>query len=82
MKQKQYAPLSVALTAFSLFAVDQNYLDDVAIDRVVDFEAALHDFVTSAHQAVADEINQNPTYDKEQQDKMHQVLKAFKEKWS
>ena len=38
MKQKQYSPLSIAETAVSLFAAEKGFLNDVAINKVVDFE--------------------------------------------
>src|SRR5918993_1160262 len=42
MKQKQYAPMSVAEQALSIYAVDKGYMDDVAINKIGAFEAALH----------------------------------------
>ena len=57
MKQKQYAPLSVAEMAVSLYAVENGYLDDVELAKTGDFEAALHSFVNSSHKALIDKIN-------------------------
>jgi F-type H+-transporting ATPase subunit alpha len=42
MKQKQYAPMSVAEQSLSIYAVDKGYMDDVAINKIGAFEAALH----------------------------------------
>ncbi|BCT92562.1 ATP synthase subunit alpha [Lysobacter helvus] len=42
MKQKQYAPMSVAEQSLSIYAVDKGYMDDVAIHKIGAFEAALH----------------------------------------
>ena len=42
MKQKQYAPMSVAEQALSIYAVNEGYLDDVAISKVLAFEEGLH----------------------------------------
>ncbi len=42
MKQKQYAPMSVAEQALSIYAVDKNYMDDVPVNKIGAFEAALH----------------------------------------
>ncbi|MDI9347432.1 MAG: F0F1 ATP synthase subunit alpha [Methylacidiphilales bacterium] len=81
MKQKQYQPLSVALMAFSLFAVERNYLDDVALEKVVDFEHALHGYLETNQDQLLSEINNNPIFDKTVEDKMHLVLKSFKQKW-
>jgi F-type H+/Na+-transporting ATPase subunit alpha len=41
MKQKQYAPMSVAEMALSIYAVNNGYMDKVEKTKVVDFEAAL-----------------------------------------
>src|SRR5574338_142655 len=41
MKQKQYAPMSVAEQALSIYAVDKGYLDDVPVNKVLAFEAGL-----------------------------------------
>src|ERR671923_544813 len=45
MKQKQYNPLSVAEMALTIYAVNNGYLDDVAIPQIVAFEEALLSFV-------------------------------------
>src|SRR5210317_1285526 len=42
MKQKQYAPLTVAVMAISLYAANEGFLDDVDVNKVVAFENALH----------------------------------------
>ncbi|HST27385.1 MAG TPA: F0F1 ATP synthase subunit alpha, partial [Rudaea sp.] len=42
MKQKQYAPLSIAQLALSLYAAEKGYLDDLAIAKILPFEHALH----------------------------------------
>ena len=42
MKQKQYAPMSVAEQALSIYAVNEGYLDDVAIGKILAFEEGLH----------------------------------------
>src|SRR5690606_28311985 len=42
MKQKQYAPMSVAEQALSIYAVDKGYMDEVAINKIGAFEEGLH----------------------------------------
>ena len=42
MKQKQYAPLSIAELALSVYAAEKGYLDDLPLNKVLPFEAALH----------------------------------------
>jgi len=47
MKQNQYAPLSVAEMAVSLFAANKGFIDDVEVNQVVAFERALHSYMNS-----------------------------------
>src|SRR3546814_10200211 len=42
MKQKQYAPMSVAEQSLSIYAVDKGYMDDVPVGKIGAFEEALH----------------------------------------
>ncbi|MDN5937103.1 MAG: F0F1 ATP synthase subunit alpha, partial [Salinisphaera sp.] len=79
MKQRQYTPLSVALTAVSLFAADRGYLEDVDTEKVVDFETALHQYVESEQQELLDKINESGDFSEEIESALHDALKAFKE---
>ena len=79
MKQSQYAPLSVAQMAVSLFAVNEGYLDDFDASKVVDFEAALHGYMKSSEAALMDKINTETKYDDEVAGALHAAIKAFKE---
>ncbi|MGH8113456.1 MAG: F0F1 ATP synthase subunit alpha [Rhodanobacteraceae bacterium] len=49
MKQKQYSPLTIAQLAISLYAAEKGYLDDLAIDKILPFEHALHQFMESSY---------------------------------
>ena len=79
MKQKQYSPMSVAAMGVSLFATNEGYLDDVEVNKVVDFEQALQSHIKSQHAGLLDELNQNQAYDDEVAAKMHEAVKDFKE---
>ncbi|MAA76266.1 MAG: F0F1 ATP synthase subunit alpha [Salinisphaeraceae bacterium] len=79
MKQRQYAPLSVALTAVSLFSAEEGFLDDVETEKVVDFEAALHQYMESDQKALMDKINKSGDYSDEIKSELTAALKEFKE---
>ena len=79
MKQKQYSPMSVAAMAVSLFATNEGYLDDVEVNKVVDFEQALQSHIKSQHAGLLDELNQNQAYDDDVAAKLHEAVKDFKE---
>ena len=78
MKQKQYAPLSVADIAVSLFTVEQGYLDDVELERVGPFEAALHDYMRNERKDLMAEIQERPEYTESIEAALHESLKDFK----
>ncbi|MFI4868942.1 MAG: F0F1 ATP synthase subunit alpha [Steroidobacterales bacterium] len=64
MKQRQYAPMSVAEMALSIYAVNNGYMDKVDRKKVVEFETALQGFARSSHRAALDAINAEPTLKK------------------
>ncbi|SEP96198.1 F-type H+-transporting ATPase subunit alpha [Ectothiorhodospira magna] len=78
MKQKQYAPLSIAEMGFSLYAAEQGYLDDVDVKKVVDFEHALHDYLRSSQAELLAKINEKGDYSDEIQAGMKAALEDFK----
>jgi F-type H+-transporting ATPase subunit alpha len=80
MKQTQYTPLSVAEMALSLFAVNEGYLDGVAVDKVIDFEIALHEFARSNHADLLDSINDSGDYNDEIAASLKAVCDGFAEK--
>jgi F-type H+-transporting ATPase subunit alpha len=66
MKQKQYAPMSVAELALSIYAVNNGYFDKVDKAKVVAAEAALQAHAKSAHRAAMDAINAEPVLKKQE----------------
>jgi len=77
MKQKQYAPMSVAEMALSIYAVNNGYMDKVELKKMVDFEAALQAFAQSNHKGVLDAINAQPKLTKENEAAMKKVIEDF-----
>ncbi|MBV9911690.1 MAG: F0F1 ATP synthase subunit alpha [Sinobacteraceae bacterium] len=77
MKQKQYAPMSVAEMALTIYAVNNGYMDKVPLNKIVDFEAALQSFARSEHKQVLDGINGNPKLTKENEASLKSVIEAF-----
>jgi F-type H+-transporting ATPase subunit alpha len=77
MKQKQYAPMSVAEMALSIYAVNNGYMDKVELKKVVAFEAALQAFAHTNHQSTLDEINKRPELSKENEAAFRKVIEDF-----
>jgi len=76
MKQKQYAPMSVAEMAISIYAVNNGYMDNVPLNKVVEFEAALQGFAKSQARAILDAINASPKL-KDHEPSLKKVVEDF-----
>jgi F-type H+-transporting ATPase subunit alpha len=78
MKQNQYAPLSVAEMAVSLFAAEKGYLRDIELPKVLDFESALHSFMNSEKKELMDTINQSGNYNDDIDSQLKEAFDNFK----
>jgi len=78
MKQNQYAPLSVAEMAVSLFAAEKGYLKDVELNKVLDFESALHSYMLSEKAELMDNINQSGNYNDDIESQLTEAFDSFK----
>jgi F-type H+-transporting ATPase subunit alpha len=65
MKQKQYAPMSVAEMSLTLYAANNGYFDKVTRLKVVDTEAGLQSFAHSSYAELLKAINGKPDLTKE-----------------
>jgi F-type H+-transporting ATPase subunit alpha len=78
MKQNQYAPLSVAEMAVSLFAAEKGFLKDIELNKVLDFEAALHSYMTSEKTELMNTINETGNYNDDIESQLKQAFDTFK----
>ncbi|QTR46015.1 F0F1 ATP synthase subunit alpha [Thiothrix litoralis] len=80
MKQPQFSPLSVAEMAFSLFAANEGFLDDVDANKIVDFEAAMLSYLRTSEKELLDKINEKGDFNDEIAGAMKTALETFKSK--
>jgi len=78
MKQKQYSPLSIAEMAFSLFAANEGFLDDIDASKVVSFEQAMHSYIKSNAADLVKRINDTADFNDEIAGEMRSTLEKFK----
>lgn len=78
MKQAQYAPMSTAQVALSLFAANEGYFDDVEKEQVGACEAAMQAHVKANFGPLIDGINKTPKLTDEVIAGLHEALKDFK----
>jgi len=78
MKQNQYAPLSVAQMATSLFAANSGSLDDIDVNKVVDFEAALIAYMNANQASLLEKIDTTGDYNDEIVAELQAAIDDFK----
>ena len=78
MKQKQYAPMSVAEMASSIYAAEKGFLDDVAVDKIGAFEAAMQQFLASGYKPLLDKINVKGDWNDAIEGELKAAITAFK----
>ncbi len=81
MKQPQYAPLSVADMAVSLFASD-GYMDDVEVPRILAFETGLHQYLHQNQADLMKKIEMNKELDKDGEAQLKSAIAEFKKSWA
>ncbi|MCX9157340.1 F0F1 ATP synthase subunit alpha [Niveibacterium sp. 24ML] len=81
MKQAQYAPLSVADMAVTLFAVNKGYFDDVPVNRALACEAAMQQHVRAQVADLHAKIEQTKDLDAEGEKTLAAAIEAFKKSW-
>src|SRR3981189_2310234 len=65
MKQKQYAPMSVAEMALTIYAVNNGFMDKVELKKITDFAAARNTLAQTASKSAMYAINATPKFSKE-----------------
>jgi len=78
MKQKQYAPMSVAEQATSLFAANEGFLDDVDLDKVGAFESALISYMNSSHADLMASISDSGDFSGDIKGGLTSAIESFK----
>ncbi len=79
MKQKQYAPLSIAEMAVSIYAANEGYLKDIELNKVLDFEASLLSYMNSEHGDMLANINKTGDWNDDIEAKFRSGLDKFKQ---
>jgi F-type H+-transporting ATPase subunit alpha len=78
MKQPQYHPMSVAQMTISLYAGEKGYIDDVPINKVVEFEHDLQQYMSLNKADLLDKINQKLELTEELEKALIAAIEEFK----
>ena len=78
LKQGQNRPLSLGDQVAVMYALSNGYLDDVAIDKIGEAEAALQSYLTSSHPKVVADINETLELGDDLKERLNKALDEFK----
>ncbi len=78
MKQQQYQPMQVWEMALILFAVNNNYMDDVEVSKGLAFEKGLRDFVKTKYASLIDSIDKANNLSEADEKALHAAVADFK----
>jgi F-type H+-transporting ATPase subunit alpha len=78
MKQLQYAPLSVAEMAVTLFSVNKGYFDDVTVAKALSFESALHAQLKANNKSLMDAIESSKDLSADNEKILSAAIEKFK----
>ncbi|MCC8985277.1 MAG: F0F1 ATP synthase subunit alpha [Nitrospira sp.] len=80
LKQGQYKPMPVADHVLSIYAGVNGFLDDVPVDKVLQFEADLLHYVAQNHQDMRKDIATVGKIDDKVGGKLKEIITTFKQK--
>ena len=78
MKQQQYQPMQVWEMALILFAVNNNYMDDVTVAKGLGFEKSLRDFMKTKYASLVDSIDKANNLSEADEKALHAAVADFK----
>lgn len=78
MKQKQYSPLSVGEMALSLYAANEGFLDSLPVNKILPFEAGLHQFFRNSYADLLRDMDATGGWNDEIEGKFKTGIAEFK----
>jgi F-type H+-transporting ATPase subunit alpha len=81
LKQSQNSPVPVELQVAIIYAVVNNYLIDVEVDDVKEYEKELYFELTSYHQDFLERIRNNENFDEKMESELKEILDDFTHKF-
>ncbi|MGA2285512.1 MAG: F0F1 ATP synthase subunit alpha [Dehalococcoidia bacterium] len=79
LKQPQYEPMNLHEEVQILYAANNGFLDDVAVNKIRDFESAFHRFMASSHSEVGQQIEDKKELTPEIEEGLKAAIGEFKQ---
>jgi F-type H+-transporting ATPase subunit alpha len=78
MKQPQYQPLEVWEMALTLFAVNNNFLDDISVDNALKAEKSMRDYIETEYKDLIQKIKDTSNLDADDESKLKEAIEKWK----
>jgi len=79
LKQDQYVPLPVEKQVLLIYAGNRGFLDEVEVDRIIEYEKKLYDFFEKEHAELLQNIKDKKELDAELDNAISAALTEFKQ---
>ena len=78
LKQPQYKPMPVEYQVIIIYAVTKKYVIDIDVDRVIDFQDGLFEFIDTKYPQITEKIKETKVLDEETEKELISAIEAFK----
>ena len=78
LKQLQYAPIKIEHQVVTLYALTKGFMDDVAIDKIKEFEQGLTEYSERNAKVFYKQIAEKKMWDEKGEEELKKVIKDFK----
>ena len=78
LKQDRNSPIDVELQVVIIYAVVNDFLADIKVSEIADFESGLFDFMKNHHNEILAEIKQTGDLSKELSEKLKEAIEEYK----
>ena len=79
MKQPQYKPMPVEKQVVIIYAATRKYLLDIEVDRILEFESGLFEYISTNYPDIFEEIREEKKLSDELEDALKKAISEFKE---
>jgi F-type H+-transporting ATPase subunit alpha len=82
LRQPAYSPISLAHQVLILYAAGRGFLDDLPVDQIAQYEAALWDYVQQEHRSITRQIESDRALDEELEASLDRLIPEFNARFS
>ena len=79
LKQPQYKPMPVEKQVVIIYAATRKYLLDIEVDRILEFESGLFEYISTKYPEIFDKIRDEKKLSDELEDALKKAITEFKE---